>query len=221
MKLAWLASTAVLLARAPAFADGEAPPVAPPAPTPAPEAPDAPAPEAPAEPAAPAAEPAAPATEPAPTAPPAPAAPRDPYDTRAFRPAPTHRDIVVTVPGDRTSQNVGLLAGLAIAGAALASAGVYYNLDSRDAADTVSPKHAINAPWTAEDQATYDRAHSSGIKAGVFYGLGGAVLVGAIVTYIVTAPKTETTIIHPHYARVQPILAPSPTGAIVGGAWRF
>ena len=131
------------------------------------------------------------------------------------------RDIVITVPGDRSTQNIAMVAGIAAAGALLGGIGVYYNLDSKSAAENVSPKHPTNTPWTAADQADYDRAHSSGIKAGVFYGLGGAVLIGAIVTLIVTAPASETTVIHPHYAGVQPLVAPTANGAMVGGAWRF
>ena len=114
-----------------------------------------------------------------------------------------------------------MLAGIVGAGALLSGLGVYYNLDSKTAADNVSPKHPTNAPWTQTQIDEVDRAHSSAVKAGIFYGVGGAVLVGAIVTFIVTQPQAETTIIHPHYTRVQPILAPTPTGALIGGAWSF
>ena len=131
------------------------------------------------------------------------------------------KDIHITVEGDRSHENKLELAGIAAAGVLLGGIGVYYNFDSKDAADSISPKHATNTPWTADDQATYDRAHSSAIKAGVFYGLGGAVLIGAAVMYIITTPKPETTTIHPHYSKVQPIVAPTPTGGLVGGAWRF
>jgi hypothetical protein len=200
MRLAWFALAAALVPQTAVADDAPQPPPAPP-PT------DAPPPEAP--------------TEAPPGPPPAPApAPEDP-DVRPFRPAPMRKDIVITVDGDRTRDNKLMIAGIAAGGVLLAGIGLYYNLDSRDAATAVSPKHAINSPWSADDQANYDRAHSSGVKAGVFYGLGGAVLIGAAVAYMVTAPKSETTTIHPHYSKVQPIIAPSPTGALVGGAWRF
>jgi hypothetical protein len=132
------------------------------------------------------------------------------------------KDIVIEVPGDRDKRNVAMLAAITGAGVLLSAVGVYYNLDAKTGADEIS-KHPTDTsmltprpPWTAADQDTLDRVHASNIKAGVFYGLGGAVLVGAIVTYIVTAPKDERTVIHPHYA-----IAPMPGGAMVGGAWSF
>jgi len=203
MRLAWFTFAAVLATRAPAFADDAPPPATPSTETP---------PVVPAQP---------PVTETPPAGAPPGATTPDVGDVRDFRPAPMHRDIVVTVDGDRSGQNIALCAGIAAGGALLGGLGLYYNLDSRDAAQTVSPKHALNAPWSPNDQALYDRAHSSAVKAGVFYGLGGALVIAAAITYIVTAPASETTVIHPHYARVQPIIAPSPTGALVGGAWSF
>ncbi len=149
----------------------------------------------------------------------APAAPDRDVDNPDFRVRP-HKDIVITVTGDRDLRNIGLVAGITGAGLLLSAVGVYYNLDSKSAAEAVSAKHPTNLPWTPDEQATYDRAHSSGVKAGVFYGIGSAVLIGAIVTYIVTAPKTETTVIHPHYSAV-PTIAPAQGGAVLGGAWRF
>jgi hypothetical protein len=142
-------------------------------------------------------------------------------DNPGFRPRPQRKDIVVTVVPDRDRNNLVLLAGITGAGLVLSAVGVYYNLDSKSAADEVTAKHPTSLPWTADDQAAYDRAHTSGIEAGVFYGLGGAVLVGAIVTYIVTQPKAETTVIHPHYAKAAPTVAPAQGGAVLGGAWRF
>jgi hypothetical protein len=133
-------------------------------------------------------------------------------------PQPMRKDIVITTERDRDGKNVALLASIAGAGAILAGVGVYYNLDSRDAAASVSPKMATGAAWTAARQADYDRAHTSGVKAGIFYGLGGAALITATVMLIATAPGTETTVIHPHYA---PTVAPTPGGAVLGGAWSF
>ena len=72
--------------------------------------------------------------------------------------------------------------------------------------------------WTPADLADYDRAHDSAIKAGVLYGIGGAALIGSIVMLIGTEPKAEQTIIHPHGG---PTVAPTPGGAMFGGAWRF
>ena len=56
------------------------------------------------------------------------------------------------------------------------------------------------------------------LVAGVFYGIGGALLLTSAIAYIATEPKAETTVIHPHAAA---LVAPTNGGAIVGGAWRF
>ena len=209
MRLVLFSVAAVLGAATPVLAEGDDAPVPAPAPAPAPAPPptdlSTTAPARTAEP---------PPTVNAPGAP-------DPDGGADFRPVPMRKDIVITVDGDRSAPNIALLAGIAGAGVLLSGLGLYYNLDSRNAAAEVSPKHPTNTPWTQAQVDEVDRAHSSGIKAGVFYGLGGAVIIGAIVTYIVTQPKSETTVIHPHYAGVQPLIAPTPTGAMVGGAWRF
>ena len=36
------------------------------------------------------------------------------------------------------------------------------------------------------------------MRAGVLYGVGGALLIATAITYIVTEPEAETTVIHPH-----------------------
>ncbi|CAN5176717.1 hypothetical protein BH11MYX1_BH11MYX1_04290 [soil metagenome] len=156
-----------------------------------------------------------PATEPSVTPPGA--TPAQPADMAAYLPPPK-RAIVITIDRDREGKNIALLASIAGAGAILAGVGVYYNLDSKDAADAVSPTMATGAAWTAARQADYDRAHDSGVKAGIFYALGGAALITATVMFIVTAPGSETTVIHPHYT---PTVAPTQGGAVLGGAWSF
>jgi hypothetical protein len=138
-----------------------------------------------------------------------------------YRPQPMKKPIVITVQNDREPKNIAMIAGLAGAGAILGALGVYYNLDSRDAANAVSPHMATNEPWTSVQQADYDRAHSSAVKAGIFYGIGGAALISAVVLMIVTAPGTEQTVIHPHYAKALPTIAPAPGGAVLGGVWSF
>src|SRR3569833_1210357 len=109
-----------------------------------------------------------------------------------------------------------LIGGIAAAGALLGAVGVYFNLDSRDAAEAVSPKMPTSQPGTSAQQADYDRAHSSGVKAGVFYGLGGAALLASAVLFIVTAPGEDRTVIHQHYA-----IAPPQGGAFVARARSF
>jgi hypothetical protein len=125
-----------------------------------------------------------------------------------------HRDIVVTTPGERTTKNMAILASIAGAGVLLGGVGLYFNLDAKSASDEVSTHHATALPWTPERQATYDRAHDSSVKAGIFYGVGGAMLLGAAIAFIVTQPKDETTVIHPH-------IEVGPGGTTLGGSWSF
>ena len=138
------------------------------------------------------------------------------------------KDITITTPGERTTKNIELLGGMAVGAAVLLGLGAYFNLDSQSAANAASANVGVDLNnnvtssgrvWTADDLSNYDRAHDSAIKAGIFYGVGGALLVGTIVTLIVTVPKSETTIIHPHNA--MPTVAPTQGGALFGGAWSF
>jgi hypothetical protein len=139
-----------------------------------------------------------------------------------YFPAPTGRDFVITAEGERTSKQIAIIASLAGTALAIGGVGLYYNLDSRSAAEAVSAKTFTHVVWSAADQATYDRANSSGAKAAVFYSLGGAVLIGAVVAFIVTDPKTETTVIHPHgTGKPSPTIAPTSGGAVLGGTWEF
>ena len=156
---------------------------------------------------------------PPPDAPPAPTAALAPAPPASVAPVPLHKPIVITVANDRDAKNIAVIAGIAGAGAILGAVGVYYNLDSRDASNAVSPHMATNEPWTSVQQADYDRAHSSAVKAGIFYGLGGAALITAVVMLVVTAPGEEQTVIRPHYAL--PTVAPAPGGAVLGGVWSF
>ncbi len=135
-------------------------------------------------------------------------------DPDVFNPHPIGRDIVVRDTGERSQKNVITLAAVAAGGALVGGIGVYYHLDSRDAANAVSADSPTNLAWGAKQQADYDRADSSKLKAEIFYGVGGALLIGAIVGYIVTAPEETTTVIHPH-------MAPTQGGAILGAGWSF
>jgi hypothetical protein len=135
-------------------------------------------------------------------------------DRQAYRAPFHHKDIVVTTPGERSTKNIVVLASIAGAGVLVGGLGVYFNLDSKSAADEVSAHGAATLPWTPQRQATYDRAHDSGVKAEVFYGVGGALLIGAFVGLIATQPKSETTVIRPH-------VEAGPGGAMLGGSWSW
>ncbi|MFT3696968.1 MAG: hypothetical protein QM831_27750 [Kofleriaceae bacterium] len=124
------------------------------------------------------------------------------------------QDIVIKTDRPRDAKNIALVAGLAGVGVIFGGVGLYYHLDSRTNSNAVSPDRPTNEPWTPADQAKYDDAHSSAIKAGVFYGLGGAAIISSVVLLIVTDPGQNETAIHPH-------VTPTPGGAMFGGTWSF
>lgn len=141
--------------------------------------------------------------------------PPDPADAPMFKP-PVGHDIVVEVQEDRSTANIAAISGVAGAGAIFGGLGVYFHLDSRTQSDKVSAGKATSRPWSPADQAAVDQAASDRTKAAVFYGVGGALLIGAVVAMIVTDPGSTKTIIHPHTA-----IAPTPGGAIAMRSWSF
>jgi hypothetical protein len=136
---------------------------------------------------------------------------------------PRGKDIVITTQPERSRQNIIWLASVAGAGALLGGIGVVYNLDARSASNDVTAVEQAHVPWTPALQSRYDQAHDSSTKAEIFYGIGGALIVGAIVGLIVTTPKSETTVIHPHGSPTAtlPTLTPTAGGAVLGGTWSF
>lgn len=128
--------------------------------------------------------------------------------------APKGKDIVIKQYPDRSRTNVIALWSTAGAGVLLGGVGLAFHLDYRSKSDDLASKRFTGAPWTEGRQATYDDAHRSSVYAGVFYGLGGATLLAATIAFIVTEPKAETIIIHPH-------VDPKPGGAIIGGGFSF
>src|SRR5262249_21966365 len=111
MRLAWLVFASTL-AR-PAFADDTPTPPTPPSTDPAVTAPRPPADAPPGQTAA--------------------TPPDDEGDVGTFRPL-SKKDIVITVPGDRSTKNIAMLAGIAAGGVLLSGIGLYFNLDSKSAA---------------------------------------------------------------------------------------
>jgi len=136
-------------------------------------------------------------------------------------PLPMHaKDIVIHTSGERTTNNIITLWSVAGAGVLIGGIGLYYNLDARSASNDVNAVSQAHLPWTPQLQAKYDQAHDSSTKAAVFYSIGGAVVVGAVVAAILTQPKDETTVIHPHGTGTATV-APLPGGGVVGGAWTW
>ena len=136
--------------------------------------------------------------------------------------APTGKDIVIKSYPDRSRNSIWGMSIAAGIGAVLGGVGVYYHLDSRDRSNKVNAHSFTGETWTADRAAIYDDAHSSAVKAEVFYSIGGVFVLGAAIAYIVTEPKMETTVIHPHVdPKPTALLAPTRGGAVVGGMWSF
>jgi hypothetical protein len=130
----------------------------------------------------------------------------------------TAKDIVIETPGERTSANKLLLAGLTVTGGIAAALGVYWHLDGRSASDDVSADSFTGEPWSDDKQALVDRADRSRTRATIAYGVGGALLVTAVIALIATEPESTTTVIH---TTPVPTVSPIEGGAMLGGAWSF
>ena len=141
--------------------------------------------------------------------------PADPNDTLVYK-APTGHDIIIDADNDRSTSNIALVAGMAGGGALLGGVGLYFHLDSRSESTKVSATVPTSRPWLPSDQAAVDQAAGDRTKAAIFYGIGGALVIAAAVTLIVTDPGSTRTVIHPHTA-----LVPVPGGAVAMHAWSF
>jgi len=126
------------------------------------------------------------------------------------------REIVVEVPGERSTSNKLLTGTLAMAGLVAGSLGLYWHLDSREASDEVTADAFTGRSWSVEDVEQVDRADRSKTLATVGYAVGGSLLVAAVVTFIVTEPASDRSVI-----RTGAIVSPTSGGAIVGRMWSF
>lgn len=141
---------------------------------------------------------------------PAPAANDGPVLKHSFR----RKEIVVNVPGERSRNNKLALAATLGVGVIAGAIGVYYHLDSKDAVDQVSASKFTGRIWTQERQDLVERAEGARGKAAIAYGIGGVFVIGAVVGFIVTEPKSHREVLRPHVAL-------GPGGAVVGGAWSW
>ncbi|MEO8700025.1 MAG: hypothetical protein ABI867_08270 [Kofleriaceae bacterium] len=122
------------------------------------------------------------------------------------------REIVIDVPGERTRNQKILIGSLLGTGAIAGAIGLYFHLDSRDAADSVSASQPTGEAWSDDDQALVERGARSRTRAAIGYSIGGAFMIGTIVSLIITSPKPERNVIRPHFAVNE-------HGGILGGAW--
>ena len=130
---------------------------------------------------------------------------------------PPSRQIEIEVPGERSRNNKLMVGGLLAAGVIGGALGVYWHLDSRDASDAVASDEFTGEAWTDDHVALVERAERSKTRAIVAYSIGGAFVLGTIITYIVTDPKSETAVI-----RTGAVVTPTTDGgAMVSKAWSF
>jgi hypothetical protein len=146
------------------------------------------------------------------------------------------QEVVIDIPGERTKNNKIMLASIVGAAAVIGVVGLYFQLDWQSARNDVAASLPTGEAWTASHDELVARAERSSTRMGVAYGIGGAVLLGAAITYIATDPKSTQQVIQPSRAtastvprertvareRLVPlIVAPTPGGAFVGRTWRF
>ncbi len=136
-------------------------------------------------------------------------------------PAPRRRprELVIEIPGERSRANAIALAAVAGAGVLAGAAGLYFHLDARSVGEGVEADRFTGRVWTQAQADLVARAERSSAVAAVCYGAGGALVLGAAIAYIVTEPRSETSVIRTTHAI--PAVAPVPGGAVLGGAWRF
>lgn len=125
-------------------------------------------------------------------------------------------DIVVEIPGERSTENLAILGGITGGAVLFGALGLYFHLDSRSISDELSASKPTGKPWTAALQNKANQASDDRTRAAVLYSIGGALLVGAVVAYIVTEPASETQVIRPHTA-----VQPTQGGALVSHWWSF
>lgn len=141
---------------------------------------------------------------------------RDPRESPVMKPAHKPREIVIDVPGERSSTNRITLAATLGVGVLAGAIGAYYHVESRDAAEAVSAVELLGQAWTHEEVALVDEAERAGRRAGIAYAIGGAFVIGTIVAFIVTAPDAERTVI-----RTGASASLVPGGAMALGTWSF
>jgi hypothetical protein len=127
------------------------------------------------------------------------------------------REIVVDIPGVRSTQTRLMLGGLAAATLIVGGIGLYFHVESRDAANEVSRQIFAGETWTQARQDRVEDAERSKTRAIIGSTAGGLLLAGTITALILTEPKSERAVIRPRHAGVVPV----PGGAIAGAGWSF
>jgi hypothetical protein len=147
----------------------------------------------------------------------APPPPKETHEGVYYKSPIRPREIVVDIPGVRPTQTKLMLYSLAAASVIAGGIGLYYHLDSRSAANTVSRSLFSGETWTQDRQDRLEEGERSKTRAAVAYTVGGLFVTGTIIALILTEPKSERTVIRPRHAGI----APTPGGAVAAAGWSF
>ncbi len=142
-------------------------------------------------------------------------------DTNYFGGGGDPTEVKYRRPKSRTLGQQLTIAGFTAGGLLAGGVGVYFHLDSRDAASELSSDGRVMGAWTADRQAQFDRAGSSGTKAIIGYSVGAVLLGAAVVALWRSVPGDEEVAIEPARKAAVPVIAPVAGGAVVGGAWSW
>jgi hypothetical protein len=139
------------------------------------------------------------------------------YDGPVIKGALRPREIVVDVPGVRSSRTKLILGSLLAAGAVGGGIGLAFHLQSRSASNEVSAQLFTGKVWTDEREQRVDDAAKARGRAIIGYTIGGAFITATIAMFIATDPKSERQVIRPHHAGVTPL----PGGGMASAGWSF
>jgi hypothetical protein len=140
-------------------------------------------------------------------------------DVDYFKAATKPTTVTVHVDNDRTPGQRLLIGGL-LAGAVVAGGvGGYFNWQSHEDAVNVSAHAPTGLSWTSDRQATYDDAHTQGVRAIVCYSIAGAFVAGMVIAALETDPGEK--VLDLDASHPQAMIAPVPGGAVVGATWGF
>lgn len=137
-------------------------------------------------------------------------------DAPLLRPAHKPREIVINVPGERSTTNRLTLLSLLGAGVIGGAVGLYFHLDSRDSAEALDSRRFSGDVWTPDRAALVEDNDRARQRATIGYAIGSVFAIATIVTFIVTEPPSQRTVI-----RTGASASLVPGGAIATHGWEF
>jgi hypothetical protein len=129
------------------------------------------------------------------------------------------------VDRERTTRQRVLIGSLFGGSVLLGGVGLLFHIDSKHKSDEVSTDagHHTGHIYTEELDDTRRAALRSRNFAIASYALGGGLLVGTFIAYLLTDPGQETIRVgtEAESTGARLLVAPTESGAVVGGSWRF